>query len=168
MKRDILVVLPSQPCGALQMVCRAWIAACQAAHKPNALLRPLSLSQMCRLLPQLVWKPAGAANASRVEAKSAPAARVNVRMEREHSQNFWPGFHSKTRDNSVCAGTSCFCSREDVTAPRVPSKRSIPWHDCDRTGTEVRWQSRDPVTQPGFQHSSSVVFAANTVCSGLN
>lgn len=164
MKRDILVVLPSQPAGALQMVCRAAIAACQAAPKPNDLLRPLSLSPMCRLLSQLVQKPAGTADTSAAEANAAPAARVNGRMEGEHSQNF----HSKTRENSVCTGTSCFCSREDVTAPHVPSKRCIPWHGRDRVGTEVRQQSRDPVKRPRFQHSSSVAFAASTVCSGLS
>lgn len=39
--------------------------------------------------------------------------------------------------------------------------------DCDKVGTEVRRHSGDPVTRPGCQHSSSAVFAANAVCSGV-
>lgn len=46
MKQGTRAVLPSQPGAALQMVCRAWTATCQAAPKPNALLGPLSLSHV--------------------------------------------------------------------------------------------------------------------------
>lgn len=51
MKQDILLVLPSQPSGALEMVLRALIIP-KAAPKPIGLLRPLSLSWVCHLLPQ--------------------------------------------------------------------------------------------------------------------
>lgn len=77
MKRDVLLVLPGQAGGALQMACRALIAAQQAAHEPSTLPRPLSLSQMCHLLAQLGQKAASTANASRAEANTAPAVWVN-------------------------------------------------------------------------------------------
>jgi len=111
----------------------------------------LSLSQMCRWLSQPAQKPAGVASARGVEADTAPAVRVNGRVEGDHSQHFCPGFHSKTRENSVCPGTSCFCSREDVTAPHVPSKRSIPWRDHGRAGTKAEQGPWDVARLPAQQ-----------------
>lgn len=154
MKRDVLLVLPSQAGGALQMACRALIAAQQAAHEPSTLLRPLSLSQMCHLLAQLGQKAASTANASRAEANAAPAAWVNG----------WRGSAANISGLVFTPemGKILPVLVHHVAAPCVPRKRSIPW--CHHNQTK----NRDPAMWTGFQPGSSVVFAANAGCSGLD